>query len=324
MTLQQGAAIAGWIPYQLKFHHHQYICNWLYTGHLEYNDPFFIETLLKSKAHVYNSGPVRVQSEMSVLKEWAETLDAVQPMAFIFHISRCGSTLLSQALALKDEHIVLSEVPFIDELLQQSEKENWPAALDVKMILKAAFDFYGQNKSGTKKHLFVKTDSWHIYFLELLREIYPNVPFILLYRRPDEVIRSQQKKRGTQAVPGLIPDHILGIEPLLNFSLDQHMANVIESYLTSFKRIACYDSLTLLVNYNEGIENISRRVAGFCGAELDNADFEEIVNRGQFDAKNPDRIFNEEGIKGEIPRYLHPSFTVYEELEQLRTCTFMV
>lgn len=318
MTLKTGVTIAGWIPYQLKHQHNQYTCNWLYTQHLEYKEPFFTETMHISKGHIYNSGAIRAQSELSVFADWAETIDAVKPTAFIFHISRCGSTLLSQALGLKDEHIVLSEVPFIDELLLQSEQENWPAALDIKKILKAAFVFYGQNNSGTKKHLFVKTDSWHIYFLELLREIYPAAPFILLYRRPDEVIRSQQKKRGIQAVPGLVPDHILGIAPLKDFSLDQHMANVIESYLTSFKRVARHDQLTLLVNYNEGIENISRRVASFCGIKMEDADLDEIIRRGQFDAKHPGIVFNEESIKTEVPAYLRASFDAYEELEQLR------
>ncbi len=45
---------------------------------------------------------------------------------------------------------------------------------------------------------------------EKARKLYPQTPFILLYRQPGEVIRSQQKRRGMQSIPGLLEPEIFG------------------------------------------------------------------------------------------------------------------
>lgn len=311
-------AIRNWIPYNLKLKEGSYTCGWLDMNDKEYTEPFFAETILKCKSFTNNSKAERPLSDISILPEWAADVNVIEPTVFIFHISRCGSTLISQALGINDEHIVLAEVPFIDELLRLSDSNCWPGQTDPKTILKAAFGLYGQNRNGKKKHLFVKTDSWHIYFLPLLRQLYPDVPFVLLYRKPDEVIRSQQKKRGIQAIPGLISDHILGISSTEEFNLDMHMAGVISSFLTSFIRIAQEDKLTLPVNYNEGVENIVKRIAEFTGIELNGEDLYQIRQRSRFDAKEPDKVFAEETLVAAVPDYLQPAFELYDEMEKLR------
>jgi hypothetical protein len=312
------SAIHNWIPYNLKLRENKYTCEWLYTDQVEYTAPFFAETILKCKSHPYNSASRRPLSDLSMLTEWAAEIDGIKPTAFIFHISRCGSTLISQALGIKDEHIVLAETPFIDELLRLSDGDNWPQDLLLKDMLKAVFDFYGANRNGEKKHLFVKTDCWHIYFLPLLRQLYPTIPFVLLYRKPDEVIRSHQKKRGIQAVPGLVENHILGISEQTVFDLDRHMASVVESFLGSFVKTVQEDESVLLVNYNEGVEPIVKQIAAFTGIELDEGYLEQIRQRGRYNAKYPDQIFNEDVLAEDIPDYLQPAFTLYDELEKIR------
>lgn len=307
-----------WVPYNLKLREKDYTCEWLYTSKMEYLDPFFTETMIRCKGLPENIKPERPLSSIHLLPDWADTLTKVEPTAFIFHISRCGSTLISQSLAMNEENIALSEVPFIDELLRLSDSDQWPGELDRKATLKAAFDFYGQNRNGRKKRLFVKTDCWHIYFLPLLRQLYPSTPFILLYRRPDEVIRSQQKKRGIQAVPGLVSDHILGIKTVKSADLDQHMASVIESFLLSFIKIAEEDKFSLLVNYSEGIEQLMNRICRFAGIEQSEDDLIRIRQRSHYDAKYPDQAFTEEVITDPVPAYLQKGFALYEQLEEKR------
>lgn len=318
MSTTSKSAISRWIPYNLKCRNDQYTCEWLFTGEMEYTQPFFSETISKCKTQSYYSGPYRPLSSIDMLPHWANDSDKVKPTAFIFHISRCGSTLVSQALGLNEEHVVLAEVPFIDELLRLSDNNSWPEQLDSKAIIRAAFDLYGQNRNGKKTHLFVKTDSWHIYFLPLLRELYPSTPFVLLYRRPDEVIRSQQKKRGMHAIPGLVENHILGITEPSVFDLDKHMASLIESFLRSFLQVVQTDGLTLLVNYNEGLESIVTQIAELTGITLDENDLAEVRQRGKYDAKDPDKIFAEETLTAAVPAYLQPSFMLYDELEKIK------
>src|SRR6185436_3979913 len=149
----------------------------------------------------------------------------VAPTAFIFHISRCGSTLISQLLSLQSSNIVLSEVPFFDELLMWGYKNNcMPAALP---HLRSAFEIIAAKRNENDSKLFIKTDCWHIHFYKQLRELYPQTAFILLYRRPDEVIRSHQKNKGRHVIPGLIEPGIFGFDKnaIGNFGLDEYMAS---------------------------------------------------------------------------------------------------
>ena len=48
---------------------------------------------------------------MSDLLDQAAAEPGIDPTGFIFHLARCGSTLVSQMLAALPEHIVLSEAP---------------------------------------------------------------------------------------------------------------------------------------------------------------------------------------------------------------------
>jgi hypothetical protein len=257
-------------------------------------------------------------SSAAILPEWAKQIEAVSPTAFIFHISRCGSTLVSQLLGLQPAHIVLSEVPFFDELLRWGNKNNeMQAALP---LLNAAINLYGAKRNGESTRLFIKTDSWHVHFYKQLRELYPQTPFILLYRKPDEVIRSQQKKRGMQSIPGLLEPEIFGFNKneILKPGLDEYMARVIEYYLQAFVQILNTDKLALPVNYNEGALAIVKKVAAFTGITISEKEIAAMRQRSTFHAKYPEQIFAEAPIQESPPAYLNRSFALYKELEKIR------
>ncbi|MGM9478964.1 sulfotransferase [Pedobacter sp. GSP4] len=312
--------IYNWIPYQLATKDHELTCRWLYTDGAHFTGPFFSESMGKCMSHPFNARPYRPYSHISVLPEWATGINSLTPTAFIFHVSRCGSTLISQSLSLNKQHIVLPEAPFIDEMLRFTKNDNWPSTLNREQILKAVFSLYGQNPTGDKKHLFIKTDSWHIHFMPLLRKLYPNTPFILLYRKPDEIIRSHQKLRGMQAVPGVVPDEFLGIEPgsVANINLDEHITRVLEIYLDCFIQWSQNDPLALLVNYNEGIMDMMHKLCNITGIELDTNDWEQIKLRSKFNAKHPEQLFNELQPDEQIAPYQQAVFKRYNQLEQLR------
>jgi hypothetical protein len=252
------------------------------------------------------------------LPDWSKQIESVAPTAFIFHISRCGSTLVSQLLGLQPANIVLSEVPFFDELLRSGNKNNcMPATL---LLLKAAIELLAAKRDETSTNLFIKVDSWHVHFYKHLRELYPQVPFILLYRRPDEVIRSQQKNRGMQAVPGLIEPEIFGFDKneILQPGLDEYMARVIETYLQAFVKILNEDKLTLPVNYNEGAITIVNKIAAFTGITISEKEIEMMKQRSGFHGKYPEQSFAETKMEGPTPEYLNRAFELYEEVEKKR------
>ena len=301
-------SLEQWVPHKLIIHNGQWLCRWLNVGDTPFSEPFFEDTISKCRSNGVQ--PYHSVSDIDLLPEWAGNSDAVQPSAFIFHISRCGSTLLSQLLGIQPGNIVLSEVPVFDELLRAQVSPS---------ILKAAIDFYGQKRIGNENRLFIKTDSWHVCFYKTIRELYPGVPFILLYRDPREVLRSQQKKRGMHGVPGIIDPAIFGFDDEPQTDLDVYMARVIEHYLNLFVLISETVDNVLLVNYNQGMMNVMDKVAEYLDLNLSQEEREKMELRCKYNAKYPELVFSEAAIEPETPAYLERCMYLYKLLESIRS-----
>ena len=304
-----------WVPYKLSAEPGQTICRWLYVGDQPFSEPFFDDTIDRCRS--YSSFRQHSVSNINLLKDWAEELPSVQPTAFIFHISRCGSTLLSQLLGLNPQHIVLSEVPFLDEILRTPYKQEDYPSFEQIPTLQAAIHFYGQKRNGNETRLFIKTDSWHVFFYKTIRALYPGVPFILLYREPREVIHSHRKKRGMQAVPGVIEPAIFGFEEPLTSDLDVHMANVMEKYFEMFLEIIHDDPNTLLVNYNEGMMRVMENIAAFTNIPLSKEELDQMQERCNYHAKFPEQVFAETTAPEERPSYLEKCLDLHAKLSAI-------
>ena len=301
--------LENWIPYKLSFVEEQPRCEWLYTGDKEFIEPFFDETIALCRQN--NVRSYRSVSSIEVLSHWSKGVVQVPPSAFIFHVSRCGSTLASQLLAQDRANIVLSEVPFFDSILRAG------TSIPVE-ILKDAMAFYSPVKNY-RKRLFIKTDSWHIFFYKQLRELYPQTPFILLYRRPDEVVRSQQKRRGMHAIPGLIEPALFGFEnDVTQLNQDVYLGEVLDKYFQAFLQIIEKDPLATLINYNQGPVAMVEAIARITDTPISDDDMEKIKSRAMYHAKYPEQVFSEEAIKDPVPDYCRAAFDKYEALEEIR------
>ena len=312
-----GAPLKDWIPYRLKETGDAANCEWLYLGNYAFDEPFFDETISHCRQLKENSQMRRVISDVSMLSEWASELFAITPTAFIFHVSRCGSTLLSQLLAQNPANIVLSEVPFFDELLQKGFRNN--SMEKILPLLKDAITFYGKKRNEKQEHLFIKADSWHIHFYTELRQLFPQTPFLLLSRRPDEVVRSHQKLRGMQAVQGVIEPALFGFdETIFHIPLDEYTANVLETYYNAFAEILQKDKLAFAFDYKDGMMNIIQKMMAACNITVAEEQLESMKERSSCHSKFPEQAFSEKAITGVPPEYLEKAFHSYNELEKLR------
>lgn len=307
----------GWIPYKITVDNGQAECHWINTHNQPYLEPFFMETI--SKIRGISRVPVRYRtvSDLNMLEEWARDLDCIEPTAFIFHISRCGSTLISQLLGLDNQHISLSEVPVFDDILRLPFKIPEINEAYTDRLLKAAIKFYGQKRTGHEHHLFIKTDSWHIHYYKQLRRLYPATPVILLYRTPNEVFESHTKIRGTQAIPGLIEPGVFGFGDDRALDLDRHLANVLASYLKGYLEISSNDDLSLLINYNEGIMPIMDKIVAFVKISLPDTIKQKMKERTNYHSKYPGELFSEK-LEMSMPLILQRAFELYRQVEQKR------
>jgi hypothetical protein len=129
---------------------------------------------------------------------------------------------------------------------------------------------YGQRRLGDECRLFVRFDSWHIFDLPIIRDAFPGIPCVFLYRRPVEVLASHQRERGRQMVPPSIDPSPHGWT-----SLDEYAAHSLASLLAA----ACehHDTLGLtLVNYSALPSAFADAIAPLFGLTLTERDIDAI------------------------------------------------
>ena len=320
LTPPEPHPLRHWIPYKLRLMEEQPVCRWLYLADEPLNAPFFDDTQQRCLSHPYNSQPLSVVSSLDGLIDMAQTVPSVAPSAFIFHVSRCGSTLLSQLLSLDERHIVLSEVPLLDTLLRLTDRAKTGPEPQQEQAFQAVIQLLGQQRSGQETHVFIKTDSWHILAYETIRRLYPTTPFILLYRSPDAVVRSQRNRRGMQAVPGMIQPEFFGFTPeeVAGVELDAYMAAVLKRYFEEFLLVAEKDSNCLLINYEADGMTMMDQLMQFLNLAPDEADYAAMKHRCGYHGKYPDQKFMGDEIEAALPDYLQPAMALYQQLEKKR------
>jgi hypothetical protein len=309
--------LKDWIPHQLIAFENQILLEWLYLADKTFTEPFFIQTTFLCQSFAENKSNFKSLSTFEGLPEISLDVPFIEPTAFIFHISRCGSTLLTQFLSLDEKNIVASEAKILDAVLQNLVFNNSEFSEE---IVKAVVRLLGKKRFGNETNFFVKLDSWHILIYEKLRLLYPNTPFIFTFRQPDEVIRSQMNSMG------IIVPHELLLAQKLDFEFPQilmvephiHIAKVLEKYFEDYLKIIETDKNTLFLDYKNGALLNFAETEKFLRLSIDEATKQKISERSKFHSKNPNAVFEEANLKDELPEYQQKSYNLYKEvLEKL-------
>ncbi|MCC9066664.1 sulfotransferase family protein [Flavobacterium piscisymbiosum] len=287
----------NWIPYKLIEKDNEIYFEWIYLADLKYADPFFDESIAKCKSHAYNSKQFKVVSTVENLIEWSNELISVELKSLVFHVSRCGSTMLSQSLATSSENIMISEAPIIDQILRSDL-----FSLEKKTsLLKSVIKLLGQKRFPEQQHLIIKLDAWHIFKASYLRSIFPDIPFALLYRNPTEVLKSHQKMMGMHMVPNLLPSEIFGIsvKEVHDLSFQQYGGLVLEKYFQGFLDFYKADQNVVMLNYNDGMKAVIEKFIGFIKMDYSNDELEKIYDRLKRHSKNENAVFAGDEFKEE-------------------------
>ena len=309
-----------WLPVEMIKEEGEAKFRWIYTGEINYNMPFFDEVLNKARGLEENMERSALSTPADLLPGMAEQLDSLGPDAIIFHISRCGSTLISQALGMLDGAISIAEAPLFDEILRLSVYGTAVEQSNIELWLQAAIKFYGVKRTGNESRFFLKTDSWHLLFHKHYRAIFQDVPFVIMYRHPGEVLESNNRRKGIQGIISQVPPEIYGFKNLDTSYAhpDNYMALVLEKFYNCILDIAGSDPHVLLVNYNEGFNSMIGRITDFIGLKLSDDESERIESRGKYHAKNPNEKFTELNEA----EYQHPKMNdlleLYKQIDKIR------
>ncbi|MBS7254371.1 sulfotransferase family protein [Flavobacterium branchiicola] len=291
-------SLLNWIPIKLIEKDNEIYFEWIYLGDFNYEEPFFDETIARSRQHPYNSSWFKTVSTLDNLIDWSKELVSVELKSLVFHVSRCGSTMLSQCLATSAENIMISEAPIIDQILRSESFD-----LEKKtVLLKSVIALLGQKRFPEQKNLIIKLDAWHIFNAPYLRSVFPEIPFALLYRNPAEVLRSHQKMTGMHMVPNLLSPDIFGItsKEIEERSFRQYGALVLEKYYQGFLDFNAADKNVIMLNYNEGMRNVMERFISFIAVQYSNNELDQIYDRLKKHSKNGTNVFTGDSYKDDV------------------------
>jgi hypothetical protein len=280
----------GWLPIRVSAHRGAFHVHWAYFGARRLRQPFF-QGEVQDCAWQPPNRLFRYVTPIEKLAAWLDARPHLQPSGFIFHMSRCGSTLVSQMLAALPSNLVVSEASPIDSVVQASQF--WPD-LDAQRHaawLNAIVGAFGQQRHGGERRYFVKLDCWHTLALPLFRRAFPAVPWVFLYRDPVEVLASQISQPGTQMLPSGIGPNLYGIER-------SYGPGTAEDYYARVLAKVCEPVLRhygegggLLVNYRELPEALFSAILPHFGVTGDEADRAAMIEATRYDAKSPGMAF---------------------------------
>jgi hypothetical protein len=318
-----AAPFDGWSPVRVfRDPADGWVVDWCRMGQQRFDDPFFAQTIDRALQRPFNQ-VFRRRTRLDDLGAALGGANALRPAGLIFHLSRCGSTLVAQTLAVLPGSAVLSEAEPVDDVLGADRRDS--AVTDEWRVerLRWIVTALGRSVSGEPGRFVLKLDSWHALDLALIRRAFPGVPSIVLYRDPVEVLVSHERKPGWMMQLGLA-GRLLGeaADEAMTLPRTEYRARILERFLRAM--LSDDDPASRLVNYMElpsaAVESIPR----WFGIDAGNDGRRMMAEAARRDAKHPHQQHipdSEEkqrgagaGIRAAAARLL----PVYEALEARR------
>ena len=295
--------------------------DWYDAENKRFTEPFFEDTF-RRHSHESFGRRVKYQTSLADLEKISKSFQSIQPTGFIFHLSRCGSTLISQMFAASDENIVISEAPPVDtvirgEFINSDERAN---------ILNRLISVFGQKRFKNEKYLFVKFDCWHAFDLELITKTFPDTPLIFLYRNPVEVIVSHLRRAGMQMIRGFLKNVLpeISFEDTLQMPAEEYCARILGRICRRISEFADNSNI-LLVNYNQLPDACLSEIPKHFKVNYSLTEIEKMKLAARFNAKTPQMIFepdtkskNDEAsnfVRQAAEQFIEP---YYQKLEEIR------
>lgn len=315
--------LANWTPFRIRAGKSEHRVDWCYVGTEAFTDPFFEQTLARCLKKPFNQF-VAHETPIDNLLDWSPPEHSIAPTAFIFHGSRCGSTLLARMAAALPGTVVLSEAATVDHVLRarvpQDTRIEW---------LRALLNVLGQPRRDRERRLVVKFDASHVLELALVQRAFPGVPCIFLYREPAAVIASQLRSPGVHMVPGMLDMASIGMSlpDILRLDGDEYAGRVLGAFYAAAASHAALGRVTLM-NYAQFPEAGMSQVLAWFGLANSAEARRRVEHACGSDAKSPSMPYNAADVhtrplpsqrtRDVVAQFVAP---IYAQLESIRTTT---
>jgi hypothetical protein len=277
-------ALRLWCPVDAVVAENRPAIEWMDLQGVEFKEPFFNETLARVDAQKNRR---RVVTEIDTLLQFEQICDGLSPSGFIFHSSRCGSTLVANSCRALNGSTVISEAPVVDKMISRFYTDAPPGStkeLLYTVLLRSTVAALGQRLKGDEARYFVKFSCTSTLQIQRIRRIWPNVPFLFLYRNPVEIIVSNLKVTPEWMQPQSNPATaaaIVGVEEdqLESLSPEEYCARSLRRFFSAVDT-ADEDCIKLCDYKDLSFESLIAMVR-FCGIEpsVDEMDAIEKLTR---------------------------------------------
>ena len=290
------ASLKGFVPVHLRLRRQNSEVTWIDASTMRLSEPFFVQTLQRVTAE---RKCARVVTDLDAVIELSEQLTNCEPNGFIFHTSRCGSTLVCNALKSVPLTTIESEAqPISATLTPYAPASIWPIQIETwersrDRLVRAMTTVFGQLRASPTARFYIKFNSWNTLALHIVKAVWPNVKWVFLYRDPIEILVSNLRKKPSwlqqKAFPkrasvlfGFSPEHVSAM------SVEEFGAKVIARYYSD--AIAMANERSLLMDYKTLNADGLRQILKFFGVsrhELENSGIEGVL---RVYSKDKDRL----------------------------------
>ncbi len=278
----------GWLPTYSVPSAGPPLFDWLWFGARQLTSSFF-----EDEARIASALPLnwllRIRTGLDALIAGAASEPVAPLQGLIFHMSRCGSTLIAQMLGAVPGTIVASEPTPLDAILLWAWRDQLSPA-EANPAIRAMVAALGRRRGTAAQRLFIKTDAWHTILLPLLRAAFPEVPWLYLFRDPLEVVVSHQTMPGIQTVAGIMPEALFGIEDGIGMPPLDYTSRVFDAI---GRAAIAHRSLGggLFVEYPDLVRAAPTLIAAHFGLDLNRDDLAAMAATARRDSKAPDFAF---------------------------------
>ncbi|MXY47758.1 MAG: hypothetical protein F4Y38_00520 [Gemmatimonadetes bacterium] len=294
---------------------------------LDFGDMHLRETFLEISAEErlsQHADALSVVTDLAVLETPDLYDDTLLPSGFIFHVGRCGSTLLAKVLSNLDRHIVIKEAEPVQQLLGVEYDEIFREKR--ASYFQSLLNIYGHRRLPVHERFFVKFSSNHVKRLDMIRGLYPGVPWLFLYRNPYEIIPTsldgpawfiRNKNTAEGAFEAALPIEAIKRMSDLAFSVQ------VES---STLRIAVENTCDhcLFVDYTQLRPENLPRILRFFGIEVTGEEYDSMIEQFGFYSKSdgetvpfvPDSAAKQDKVTDEIREAIKEElWALYQSLQ---------
>jgi hypothetical protein len=284
------ADLAGWTPIRFDLSGPVPMVDWADLSSERFVEPFFDQTVARWAIGPQAKPLVRTGLDALLALDNEPSLD---PAGMIFHLSRCGSTLVSRLLGTLPGVIVVAEPSPLNALLGLDPDRVDGATLVrlVRLLVRAL----GRRRHGDERQLVLKCTSWNICRREILAAAFPETPWVWVQRDPVRVMASLLANPpgwlGREAVPPQTARRF-GVDPAAvpAMTRPEFTARALGAMLWC---AATDPGRRLCVDHAELPAAVWQRVVAHFGLEIDAAATHRMTEQSRFYSKDAaQRIFS--------------------------------